>query len=499
MNRTGWPRKAARVAGFLAVFALLFGLAGAVLQPKWVDTSFRATYTISGFYDQPRGSIDVIYLGSSRSAHAVEPLALWKETGITSYSLATGRQPPLASYYLLEEAVRLQHPSVLFLEAGLFTRDEAETAIGPLHWALDPLRLSLVKIRAAAEIARRYPNERALDYVFPLLNYHERWAELGAADFLSTKPRVDVKGADQQFRRAGLLPPETYMQLEAGVQAGFEPAGYEFLLRIMALCEREHISLVLYEPPALPWTLAKSELLTLWAAEQGIPFIDFNRAELLEEIGLDFEADFFDAGYHLNAFGAEKVTAYLGEFLQAHYSLQDQRGHAEYRNWDEAYQRYLRLRHVGRLTGINELAVYLRHLDDPNYIILIVARHDAALNLQQAQMNGMEALGLTAAFRDCTQCVYAAVIDSGSVITETASLEPLRFSYNLPDGDRAVIRSTGDSASRSVSILVNDILYTPDRVGLSIVVYDKQLGFVVDAATFNTSAAGRAGKRPPQW
>ena len=70
----------------------------------------------------------------------------------------------------------------------------------------------------------------------------------------------------------------------------------------------------------------------------GYTFLNLN--DYYEEIGIDFETDFYDYGGHANAFGAEKCTAFLGKYLDEHYSLPDKRGQKGYEDWDKAWERW---------------------------------------------------------------------------------------------------------------------------------------------------------------
>ena len=65
------------------------------------------------------------------------------------------------------------------------------------------------------------------------------------------------------------------------------------------------------------------------------------------------------------------------------------------------------------------------------------------------------------------------------MITETASLNAAVFTTCLTE--TGLNPQHRRQCQPGVSILVNDMPYILDRVGLSIVVYDRQLGFVVDA------------------
>jgi hypothetical protein len=47
---------------------------------------------------------------------------------------------------------------------------------------------------------------------------------------------------------------------------------------------------------------------------------------MAEEIGIDWECDTYDAGLHLNVWGAEKLSAYFGRLLTEHHGLSSQKG-----------------------------------------------------------------------------------------------------------------------------------------------------------------------------
>ena len=76
---------------------------------------------------------------------------------------------------------------------------------------------------------------------------------------------------------------------------------------------------------------------------QGYPFVNMNN--YYDEIGIVFEEDFADYGSHTNAVGAEKCTAFLERYLEAHYSLAHRHDvepdrDVTYASWDEAYRRW---------------------------------------------------------------------------------------------------------------------------------------------------------------
>lgn len=68
----------------------------------------------------------------------------------------------------------------------------------------------------------------------------------------------------------------------------------------------------------------------------GYHYLNLN--DYVEEMEIDFATDYYDGGSHVNASGAEKCTAFLGEYISSNYNLEDKRGDDTYRTWDEAYE-----------------------------------------------------------------------------------------------------------------------------------------------------------------
>ena len=51
--------------------------------------------------------------------------------------------------------------------------------------------------------------------------------------------------------------------------------------------------------------------------------------EAQEEIGIDWSQDTYDAGLHLNVYGAEKLASYFGKILAEECGVADHRGDAQ--------------------------------------------------------------------------------------------------------------------------------------------------------------------------
>ena len=91
---------------FLLIGVLLFGVIQAVLTPRWIWPHFKeSTENMLGeLYTLNDSDIQVFFLGPSNSLFAVDPMRIYKNSGIVTYNLSTSAQPLEVSYYVLSEA-----------------------------------------------------------------------------------------------------------------------------------------------------------------------------------------------------------------------------------------------------------------------------------------------------------------------------------------------------------------------------------------------------------
>jgi hypothetical protein len=81
------------------------------------------------------------------------------------------------------------------------------------------------------------------------------------------------------------------------------------------LCQNNDIDFILLKAPnPYPhWYDEWDKQIIAYAEEHGLLYI--NTITVLDEIGIDFSTDTYDGGLHLNVWGAEKLSVYLGGVL----------------------------------------------------------------------------------------------------------------------------------------------------------------------------------------
>lgn len=76
-----------------------------------------------------------------------------------------------------------------------------------------------------------------------------------------------------------------------------------------------------------------------YAAKHELVYINF--LELIEECGLDFTTDTYDAGLHLNLSGAKKASTWFGRFLVENCGITSRRGEEKLESlWEEKLAAY---------------------------------------------------------------------------------------------------------------------------------------------------------------
>jgi len=113
-----------------------------------------------------------------------------------------------------------------------------------------------------------------------------------------------------------------------------------YLKSIKELCEENGAQLMLVSTPSLKnWNSERHNTVAELAEEFGLEYIDMNT--LKQDVPINWTKDTKDAGDHLNHIGAEKATAYFGNYLSSKNILEDHRNDPSYSDWNKAYSHFL--------------------------------------------------------------------------------------------------------------------------------------------------------------
>lgn len=318
---------------FIGIFCILFINISYILRH---DSDMKERFM--GFYAEDSDTIDMIMIGSSAVSPYWAASMAYNEHGITSYPLSTNSQEPKAMKYVIREAEKTQRPKLYVCEMRMFTHTQeyfdnrGEAFVRNLT---DNLKYSANRISLINDMVSQA--ESRLPYYFDIMKYHSNWkncltmALLKHGDY---EEKSIIKGY------------AFYTMVEAAERNDFRnieeemaiPWEQEEILRelIEEIKEKDLKGLFVLAPFEINENEHKmSNYMKRIIEEEGFEYIDFNN--MYDELDVDFDTDFLNSG-HMNIFGAEKYTKWLGRYISENYNLPDHRGDESYSDWDESYR-----------------------------------------------------------------------------------------------------------------------------------------------------------------
>ena len=303
----------------LVVFCFAFVLISRLLQPKYMTDLEEGSF-ISQYYREAGGH-DVIFLGDCEVYANFSPMELYRNNGITAYIRGTPQQLVWMSYYVAEETFQYETPRVLVFNVNAMRYSEpVSEAYNRL--TIDQMRWSGSKVGIIS--ASMTEEEQFLSYVFPILRYHSRFDKLTQEDFSHLFQVRDNTFNGHQLHTE-IVPVGSLPVKRALPDYQFGDICYEYLDKIRLLCEENGTELILIKAPSLQpyWYDEYDQQIREYAERYGLAFYNF--VERSDEIGLDFATDTYDSGYHLNLYGAVKLSQYFGDILAEEHGVADHR------------------------------------------------------------------------------------------------------------------------------------------------------------------------------
>lgn len=313
----------------IVVLVIVIGLFQKLLMPKYMSGVIEGAM-IPEYYVEQKDH-DVIFVGDCELYENISPIILWQEYGINSFHRGSAQQLIWQSYYLMEETVIYEKPDIIVFNVLSMKYDEPQKEEYN-RMTIDNMRWSTSKVKDI--FASMTEDENIIEYIFPILRYHSRWSDLSSDDieYFWQKDTITYNG---YYMRVDTLPAENVPTGKILSDYQFGDRAYYYLDKMVALCEENDIELVLVKAPSLYpyWYDEWDEQMEEYAKENDLKYYNF--LENIDEIGLDYSTDTYDAGLHLNVSGAEKMAYYFGNILQTEYQLQNRRGEVQLEEiWD---------------------------------------------------------------------------------------------------------------------------------------------------------------------
>lgn len=471
---------------FVLLVVLGMYFLGRLFDYKWDgDYDDNDYFNFKMIYDEPKDTLDVLYVGTSQIHRGIAPLNIWNEQEITGESLTIPALRSWLAYYMLEEALKYQSPRVVVLDGALL---RSNTDYDTYNFRqLEQFKLSKTKIKAYIDCLGLEGKslDNAIDKSFSFFRYHDRWDELNIKEFTASNEEL-------AFLK-GFLPVTTTVKASAfnhernqNFSIDMSDRTLEYMEKIVQLCREKKAELVITQLPTDVWTDDCSEAIGEWADEHDIDFLDFTAQELQTEIGFNEDTDYADSN-HVNFLGAEKISSYIGEYLKSNYEFavhSDEIASA----WDSNYEKWLEYRKTRVMKATKNVAEFFEMFDAKDYMILTAVSDEATNGLTDEEAQSLiENAGMPEDLRDLYRYSILTMTGGGEVITEKHSLKN-SVSCNYTDGSELEItmKSVGYAVNGTVSIKVNGTEYASSGRGIKIVVYDKTNDEVICSRSFDT-------------
>lgn len=329
-------KKIIKIVAAIMVFVFMFNCVQNILVGG--SDSNRTTKRFNGFYRTEKNTLDAVLLGSSASYAFFMAPYVWNEYGITVYSFTSSAQPIQAAQFLIEDARKTQPDALYIVNLSAIRSNVSQERF---HILFSDMPFSVNKLRAIDYIcdSYEYTFEEKMQYVVPIVKFHERWANLKETDFQKLYDDYKTGNSYSSFLKLsvdvgsiGYVNEETISPLYDNI--------YESVKDLLDYCAEDNVNVMFIITPQV---IKNKNLVGMinnaksMAEEYGFPVLDMR--ENSEEIGLDYEVDYYNKS-HANMHGALKTSTYLAEYLIDNYDFEDKRGNSDYQDWDEAYMRY---------------------------------------------------------------------------------------------------------------------------------------------------------------
>ncbi|MCM1111937.1 MAG: hypothetical protein NC399_01645 [Muribaculum sp.] len=490
-----------KMVSFMLIFCVLLSGLNVIFQPVWEP--WNNYNTVYGFYEQPEDTIETLFLGTSTTIAGITPMEIYKNYGICAYNLGTEQQPFLASYYWLQETYRL-HPQSLKTVVLDASRISGDVPASFYHKSLDGMRFSPVKYHAVMDHVGDFWD--GIEYLVPLMSYHERWTTMSGEEFDKLKLRPDASVRGYLFSNKRYLdrvsydkiPVPEYIYDETAEASEISEESACYFGKIAEFCADKGIKLVLIKNPASLWEAKNHRSAQELADRYGLDFIDFNFAPYIDEIDYNVSLDTMD-GLHLNYNGACKVSDWLGDYLVRECNGTDVRDNPKYAFLDEELAQYERRIIAARMEELSDPCEYVEaYADAGDFTILIAVRGDAANALTDTQRDAFRDMGFTALADLEDADSYIGILADEGILYEEAGKSALTKAGRLLGGKRYDVASGGFDTGDTASCVIDDTEYALNKRGLNLVVYDNVGRNVADAVVFDTHESPVRERRPEE-
>ncbi|WP_293974168.1 hypothetical protein [uncultured Ruminococcus sp.] len=323
-------------------FALAAFLIMTVTQVRGDHNKIR----LDGFYMEEKNSLDVVLLGASEVYTAFSSALAYDEYGFTSYPYAIEANYIDLFESQIKEIRNNQTPKVLLIEMnGALYDNKMKDKDAKLRRFTDSMPFSQNKIDTVNQFGDK---DEKLSYYFPWIMYHGSKSAIGrfpdniALHLRGNSALKGVSGKSKSVFKGKII------DVEGDTSKKDLPAETEEKLRsFLQYCKDNKLENVVFAK--FPHRITKKKFYKRFQMgntmgeiikEYGFDYLDFENN--CKDVGLDYKEDFYNDD-HMNIYGQQKFTKYLGKILVDKYGVEKSKLSEENKaRWDASAE-YIQL------------------------------------------------------------------------------------------------------------------------------------------------------------
>ena len=312
---------------FIIIFIILYCF---VFKILWIEKN-----PISYFYDEPKDSLDVIYIGGSNVHSHFNTVLAYNKYGFTTGCLSSSAQPFIAVQYLIKESEKRQTPNLYIIDISRVADSYSKIEEGAIRKVTDTMKFSKNKLDAI-NAHLNYSNIKKEDYInyyFSQFLYHDIWKQPWVISFNLGLDKSYYKGYKMSYDN---LVRQKQIKSDYSNDIIELPEENKIVLqKLLNYIKKENLNVLFIVPKRL-YKLEENKKINDAMSiieENKYNVLNFN---LVNDFDVDYSKDFLDFA-HLNVYGATKFTLYFSDYLSKNYELPDHRKDKNYLSWEEEY------------------------------------------------------------------------------------------------------------------------------------------------------------------
>lgn len=280
-----------KIVVFMTIVIILTYILGRIFLPYNSETSIQS----KSFYEMEENTIDVLIVGTSTVLVGLSPLELYDRYGIVAYTRGSSRQPPEITYLNVKETYNYQNPKVVVMSvSGIFLDFDMNDYEPYYRRGMDYKRLSFDKLKVAYYIDKKSSSQHMLDYIFPILRYHDRWREMTVENTDLFRNEHDyMRGQYTVYETVSIEPRDTVEKLEA--KKDYRESEWYWYKKTIDLCKENGTEVIIVYMPDDKWDYSWYNTVKNLADKENVAYIDFNIETIINDLNLDWDRDFYNS------------------------------------------------------------------------------------------------------------------------------------------------------------------------------------------------------------